>query len=318
MSDAPDPCEDTPEDLPEDDGERIAALTHALLGIARGTFDDPSPRDGSGDRWDVLSFLVNSTAEEVRVLLADLETERVERDRAHARLVEAEKLAALGLLAAGVAHEMNQPLTVIMALADLLRADPDRSPQKLEEGLAMIVEAARQMGRIVDSVRTYGRAADVQKTVSSALLPLEGATVLLSRSFAERGIELTWNIEDGLPRIQASVDQLRQVFINLLGNAADAVMMPDARGREVVLTISTAEGRIIYRVTDSGPGVPPDVSERLFDPFITTKPVGQGTGLGLSVAMDIVKNHGGKLAHEAPESGGASFIVNLPIAEGLG
>lgn len=298
-----------------DDGVRIAALTDTLLGIARGTFDVPSPRDGSGDRWDVLSFLVNSTAEEVEALVADLEAERVERERAHARLLETEKLAALGLLAAGVAHEMNQPLTVILALADLLRADAERSPEKLDEGLSMIVEAARQMGRIVDSVRTYGRAANLDKKIAPALLPLQGATQLLERSFADRGISVTWEIAEGLPRIEASVDQLRQVFINLLGNAADAVMMSSARAREVTLSVAGADGWVSYRITDAGPGVAPEILERLFDPFATTKPVGQGTGLGLSVAKGIAKNHGGILSHEAPAEGGACFIVRLPIAE---
>ena len=149
-------------DLDHDDWtqleDSVQALTDVLLAVARGEFNVRADRTHSGDAMDVLAFLVNSTAEEVEQLMLQLKAEQEELQRARDQLVLAAKLAALGGLAAGMAHELNQPLTAIRMLADMVRAEPDARVADVDADLEIIVDAARRMAKIVDGVRTFPRA----------------------------------------------------------------------------------------------------------------------------------------------------------------
>lgn len=296
--------------------QRVESLTATLLAISTARFDTRTPRDFEGDAWDVLAFLVNSTADEVERLVRDLETEREALRRAQSKLVEAEKFAALGRVAAGVAHEMNQPLTVIQTIADMWSEGTTMPDPSSAEDLALLREAARQLATIVSAVRLFGRGGGIRLESIAVFEPIDGALSLMKRRLEEHGVETRLDRPDHpLPSIMGDPDRLRQVFVNLLANAIEA--LDEARVEQPHIRISVAPdaGDLEIRVTDNGPGVAPEILDRLFEPFCTTKPVGKGTGLGLSVARGIIGEHGGSVEYEPSSSGGAGFRIRLPVPE---
>jgi signal transduction histidine kinase len=303
---------DSAEGSANPDGQMLDALTETLLGVARATFEARAPRTYDGDSWDVLAFLVNSTADEVEVLVGELEAEREHLRLAQDQLVTAEKLAALGRLAAGVAHEMNQPLTVLRGLTGLLRADPDAKVADIEEDLVAINEAARQLSTIVDAIRSFGRVPVTTREAIDPVSPLREAARLVAKSVQDGGIEFQIDGPEDLPRVVANADQLRRVFINLLSNAIDAVAANADSGRTIVADVALADEVVVYRVADNGPGIPEENQLKIFEPFFTTKAVGVGTGLGLSIAHGIVSDHAGSIAFEPRTEGGSRFIVRIP------
>jgi histidine kinase len=298
------------------DDEFLEAVTKTLLGVANASFDARAPRTYEGDRWDVLAFLANSTADEVAKLVGQLKSEREELQRAQAQLIQAEKLSALGRLAASVAHEMNQPLTVLGTMIDLLRMDPEHSVGEHDEDLALMAEAARQLRGIVNSVRAFGMGGSQVNEAVAAELPLRSAHRLLSSNLLASKIHVAWRVESGLPSISADPDRLRQVFINLIANARDALVSSEIENPTIVLGLQR-EGQLLrYSVTDNGPGIDEQNAARVFEPFFSTKERAQGTGLGLSVAHGIVHEHGGSIALEAASGRGANFVVRIPGMKG--
>lgn len=302
-----------PKAVPEEVAQALENVAGVLTAVARGDYGARAPRSFQGDPLDVLSFLVNSTAEEVSDLVQQLEQERAELKQTRDQLVLAAKLAALGELAAGVAHELNQPLTAIRMLADILRRSPERRVSECESELEMLAEASRRMARIVDSVRTFGRPGALRRVPTAPAAPVHAAIELLADAFAREGISLALELEPDAPGILADPDQLNQVFVNLLSNARDALRdLPSQGPRHVKIALWSTESSIVVSVEDSGPGIQADFAPRIFDPFFTTKEVGQGTGLGLSVSHGIVSDHGGTLSYAPAEAGGARFVVELP------
>ena len=304
-------------DLDHDDWtqleDSVQALTDVLLAVARGEFNVRADRTHSGDAMDVLAFLVNSTAEEVEQLMLQLKAEQEELQRARDQLVLAAKLAALGGLAAGMAHELNQPLTAIRMLADMVRAEPDARVADVDADLEIIVDAARRMAKIVDGVRTFGRAKPLQLAPTLAADPLLTALQLLAEPLQHAGIRVETRVADELPIVQLDADRMHQVFVNLLSNARDALSTSPPSERRLEAEVSSNSRSVIYRIEDNGPGIPPRVVPNIFDLFFTTKAVGQGTGLGLSVSHGIVADHGGRIRYEPAADGGARFIVEVPV-----
>ncbi len=289
----------------------VEELTTVLLAVARGDFSQRATRDFSGAPLDVLAYLVNSTAEEVGALVAQLEAERHELQVTRDRLVQAAKLAALGELAAGVAHELNQPLTAMSMLVDLLRLRREGSAKQRARDLELMAEAVRRMGRTVDSVRLFGRVGATRRVALLADEPMKNALALMTEPL--RGIEVEQRYASPLPTLKADADRLHQVFVNLLTNARDALRDIDPTApRRIVVEVAASEDYVVYSVEDTGPGVPAEIVPRIFDPFFTTKQVGRGTGLGLALSHGIVLEHGGTMRYEAVDGGGARFVVELP------
>lgn len=301
---------------PSDDlAQAVAAVTSALIALAGGDLTARAERNYRGDSIDVLAFLVNSTAEEVADLVAQLEHEREDLRRARDKLALAEKLAALGELAAGVAHELNQPLTVIRMVTDIVRDRPNATVAECARDLELISEAARRMGRIVDGVRAFARGTPLKRHVVGATKPLEDALLLVGETLRQSGIRVVPDYGEALPGLIADADRLQQVFINLLVNARDALDGPERTGPRTIWVSAHCDGDTLrYAVEDSGTGVSAEHIPRIFDPFFTTKPVGRGTGLGLSLSHGIVSEHGGVLRYESRQGGGARFVVELPYS----
>ncbi len=231
---------------------------------------------------------------------------------AQSQLVQASKLAAVGQLAAGVAHELNTPLAGIRLAAEGAQLKVDR-PDIVTKRLEKLMAATMQAQKIVNNLLIYcqGQAApvnqmaDLNEVVSDTL-------ALLRYQLQQEKVELAVETSE-VPPIQGNPSQLQQVLTNLLINARDAVNMPAARSKRVRVRTWRGDREAFLSVEDDGPGVPPDVVPRLFEPFFTTKPVGKGTGLGLSVSHQIVAQHGGTLEYAEALGAGARFLVRLPL-----
>lgn len=190
--------------------------------FAAGDWTARTTRDHSGDPWDVLAFLVNATVDEVGSLVNELHRERERLESAQAQVVRAERLAALGEMASGITHELNQPLTAIQLSVDLVR--PHVTGEEGTEFLELIAAAAERMAHIVAGVRTFGRNEPKSRRHLTAASPLDAALQLMAVSLAGADISVTRRVAPGLPAIFADPHGLQQVFVNLLANARDAIV----------------------------------------------------------------------------------------------
>jgi signal transduction histidine kinase len=219
-----------------------------------------------------------------------------------------EKLSALGALLAGVAHELNNPLSVVVGQAQLLR-ETEQEPRVLKRA-GKIAQAADRCAKVVSTFLAMARQKPPQRTYVNLNEVVEDALSLLEYGLRSRGIQLTLSLQPELPLLQADSDQLHQVVTNLVINAQHALQ--DVERRELnICTRLLSDSSLQLVVTDSGPGVPEEIRNRIFEPFFTTKSMGVGTGLGLSVCNGIIEAHGGSLSLADAEGGGACFTVTL-------
>jgi len=229
-----------------------------------------------------------------------------------AKLMHTEKMAAVGQLVSGVAHEVNNPLTAILGFADLLLENPETS-MAAKDDLEVIVQEAQRTREIVQNLLSFARQTPPEKQPVDLNQVLRRTISLRSYDLNNHGIELQECLDPHLPDVIGDAHQLQQVFLNILNNACDAVRETGRRGRIVVATEKVA-GSVELRFSDNGTGVVNP--ERIFDPFYTTKDVGKGTGLGLSICYGIVREHGGEiLCFNNQDSPGATFCVRLPLMQ---
>lgn len=224
-----------------------------------------------------------------------------------AQLLEASKQSAIGQLAGGVAHELNQPLTAIRGFAERVRARTSGPRQELD----IIVTEAERMARIIDNLRMFARQNALELERIDPLVPVEAAVALVGAQLQELGFDLRRAVPLVLPSIQGDRFKLQQVFLNLLTNARDA--LAERRGGGTIVVRARQLGdHVEVAVENDGPTIPDALRDKLFEPFFTTKEPNQGTGLGLSISYGIVRDHDGEIRHEVREGGGARFVVRLP------
>jgi two-component system NtrC family sensor kinase len=229
-----------------------------------------------------------------------------------AQLIQSEKLAAVGQLVSGVAHELNNPLTSIAGLSEFLLEQHDLGT-KDRGHLRVIHEQADRAGRIVRNLLTFARQGPGEQAAVDLNDVIQRTLLLMSYDLKLKDITIEKNLAP-VPPVLGDRHALQQVVINLLNNAAQAVAENPPERPRVILLSTWVDDRVRMRVTDSGAGIADAVLPHLFTPFFTTKEPGQGTGLGLSITYSIVEAHGGRITVERPTEGGAAFIVDLPAA----
>jgi len=228
------------------------------------------------------------------------------------QLIQSEKLAAMGSLLAGVAHELNNPLSVVMGQAALLELTAGTGP--MAERVGKIIKAAERCARIVKNFLALARQQPMERQAVSLNQVVQEAIELLAYPLRVDTVEIALELAPDLPEIWADPHQLHQLVVNLVSNAHQAMRTISAPRRIILTTrLVPAARRVLFAVADTGPGISSEVQGRIFEPFFTTKPVGQGTGLGLSLCQGIVERHGGSIRVASQPGHGAVFSIELPV-----
>ncbi|MGD8713758.1 MAG: PAS domain S-box protein [Desulfobacterales bacterium] len=249
-------------------------------------------------------------------------TERLETEQ---QLIQASKMATLGEMATGVAHELNQPLAVIKTASSFFMKKVNKQEPINDEILYTMSEEidshVDRATKIINHMRQFGRMSDQKLDKIQLNAVLDKSFEIFSQQLKVRGIEVAWELEQDLPLVMADVDRMEQVFINLLINARDAIeekwqAASSPKGdKKITLRTFSKRKRVVVEVEDTGMGISKSISEKIFEPFFTTKEVGKGTGLGLSISYRIVQDFGGHI-RVIPRAGkGATFIITFPIAD---
>jgi PAS domain S-box-containing protein len=228
------------------------------------------------------------------------------------KLLQTEKMAGLGQLVSGIAHELNNPLTSIIGYSQLLLGRRLTAPQEADGRL--IHQEAERAARIVKNLLLFAREARPERRSVNLNEIVERTLALRNYELRVENIELSQDLAPDLPPVVADPAQLQQVLLNLLVNAEQAIRQGSGEGSIRVRTRKTPRGRVSFEILDSGPGIPQEIIPRIFDPFFSTKPSGAGTGLGLSITCGIVKEHGGEILVQSELGHGAKFTVELPAA----
>lgn len=230
----------------------------------------------------------------------------------HSKLLQTEKLAALGQMVSGIAHELSNPLTSILGYAQRLLVSHDLSGRP--EEVRRIHQEAERASAILRQLLLNAREAVPERRLVSLNQIVMRAVELQRFSLAAEKIRVEIDLDPGLPFVHADAGQLQQVLINLLSNARQAVEEQGPGGTIRLRTKRAGNSRVLLAVEDNGLGIPQAIQARIFDPFFTTKPAGVGTGLGLSIVLSVVREHGGQVHFETPAQGGARFQIELPAA----
>jgi len=230
--------------------------------------------------------------------------------RTQEQLLQSEKMSAVGQLIAGVAHELNNPLTAILGYAQLLESEGLN--ERATDFVGKLFKQAQRTHRVVQNLLSFARQRKPQRQPIDICKALEDTLVLREYDLRVNNIKLERDVEPGLPAILADPHQLEQVFLNIINNAVDA-MLEQAQGGLLKLRVHVEDGRVQVKFHDSGPGI--KEAHRIFEPFYTTKSAGKGTGLGLSICYGIIQEHGGTITAHNHDQGGAVIAVALPPAE---
>jgi signal transduction histidine kinase len=293
----------------------VISLPVFAIYTLRFSHDDPAVRD-----FRLMTILIASVP---LAFLIFLRTHLADRDRSRllarseqsvenlkrlqAQIVQSEKLVSLGQLAAGAAHEINNPLAAILGFSDLLADDPT-VPEKARATASKIRDQARRTKALVGNLLSFARQVPAERTLLDINTVVNNAVQLRALDLRSGTTRIELQLESVLPGVRGDGNQLMQVFFNVISNALEAM----EAGHGGVLTIRTIRdrGNVVILFSDTGPGLKDP--QRVFDPFYTTKPVGKGTGLGLSICFGIVQEHGGKILSYNRQEGGAVFRVELP------
>lgn len=222
------------------------------------------------------------------------------------------KLASIGELASGVAHELNNPLTTVMGYAQLLMESKD-VPEHIKSDLDKVYQESQRAAKIVQNLLSFARSRKPEKSYFYANDLVQKTVDLRSYELKVSNISVFVNLKEDMPEIWADYHQIQQVILNILINAEQALAEVRRRGK-ITVTTSAVKDHIRINIADNGPGISKSNIDRIFDPFFTTKEVGKGTGLGLSVCLGVVTAHGGNLYVESDRSKGAAFIIELPVS----
>ncbi|MCK4427378.1 MAG: HAMP domain-containing protein [candidate division Zixibacteria bacterium] len=298
----------------------VRELVKGTKKIAEGNLDYSSPIKAEGELAQLASSFSQMTSdlkkadEELidwgKTLEQKVQQRTEELRKTENQLIQSDKVASLGKLAAGVAHEINSPLTGILTYSSLLfKAKKDEDPEK--EDLEVIVNETNRCKKIVKGLLDFARQTEPQKALSDINEVIEKSIDLVSHQASMQNVKIEKKVKPDLPKTMIDVGQIQQVFINILLNAIE--FMP--QGGTLTVSSGIEDEMVALRFTDTGIGIPKENLPKILDPFFTTKEQGKGTGLGLSVSYGIIARHRGKLEVKSQVGKGSTFTVKLPIKE---
>jgi len=301
--------------LPDDELPKALAHFQKALAGETGLFETTFFRKDGEARTIQVTYSTPRRDEEVLCIIRDVTDQKMLQEQ----LIQSEKMSAIGQLVSGVAHELNNPLAGIAAFAQLLLSEK-RFPPDQRTAAEMIYAEARRASRIVQNLLTFARQHKPERTPTSVNQVLDDTLELRGYELRVRGIEVAREYDDDVPDTLTDAHQLQQVFLNLITNAEQAMERRQRSGQRLTVRTRFTGSHIRIEVEDTGVGIPPNLLERIFNPFFTTKPTGSGTGLGLSISLGIVREHGGRIwAENVPGGpgggggGGARFTIELPV-----
>lgn len=279
----------------------LERLSNAVRKIAKGDFD-VNIAIKSRDEIGMLSNSFNEMASELKQRESSLKA-------AQDALVQSEKMAAIGTLSAGLAHEVKNPLSAVLGYAQLSKRKLDQ-PEALLKNLDIIEHETKRCNEIISNLMQFSRQEKgefVQITVNEVV---SKSMTIVDHQLSLKNVRIDSELADDIPQITGNANQLQQVLMNLMINAQHAI---GDDGGTITLATFVRDESVTITVSDTGPGVPAEIRAKIFEPFFTTKPAGQGTGLGLSVTYGIIKDHGGEITVERADTGGAKFVIVLPL-----
>jgi len=288
----------------------LRALTLSAEAVGKGDFSrrvEVTSRDECGE----LAAIFNQMTENVKRSREQLEQTVDTLKTTQAQLIQSEKLSGIGEFVAGVAHELNNPLTSVMGFSELL-SKADTNPQH-KRFLEMINKSAQRCHKIVQSLLSFARRHAPERKLSSINELVEGAVEFLQYQLRTNNIEVITRLDAHLPKAMVDPHQIQQVFLNIINNARQAIEGHQPKG-SIRITTETCGNLVRITFQDSGPGIPEKNLSKVFDPFFTTKEIGKGTGLGLSLCYGTIKEHGGSITVRSRAGEGATFVMELPLA----
>jgi signal transduction histidine kinase len=246
----------------------------------------------------------------------ELEASIEELKSTQRQLIQASKLASMGILTAGIAHEINNPLAGIKLFAQNTKRAHNEGrleTEKMLENMDKISALVDKAAKIIEHLRTFSRQASGDMKLIGVNKAVEDSLSMLFEQLKLQNIEVLLQLEDNLPRVRGDINQIEQVVLNLITNARDS--LDKVKDKKISLRTYKDDGLVVIEVRDTGSGISPEILENVFDPFFTTKPVDKGTGLGLSISHGIVELHGGEIEVESELDRGSTFRIKLPAAE---
>jgi two-component system NtrC family sensor kinase len=280
----------------------IRSLVAASRGIAKGDHDRRIPVT-SADEMGYLCMTFN------RMVEAIAERDRKLKERTEMQIVQSEKLASLGRLASGIAHEINNPLTGVLSYGTALYDELKGSDYA--EDLKVIIDETLRCREIVKGILDFARETSIEKRPHDLDRIISETLAILQKHVSFHDVRIRKNLAGNLPQISVDANQMRSVINNLVVNAADA--MHNEGDLSIATEYDRDRGRIIITVADTGVGISPENMGKIYDPFFTTKETGKGTGLGLAVVYGVVQRHNGTIRAESTVGAGTTFTIELPV-----
>lgn len=287
----------------------LSELRDTAEAVGRGDFSRRITRFSNDESGD-LAEAFNRMTVNLQTSLAELEKTVETLKATQAQLVQSGKLSAVGQFVAGVAHELNNPLTAVIGFADLLTmtvTDP-----KLRSQLDVIGKSAHRCHKIVHNLLSFARQHEPERKLTHVNATIDEVLEFMAYDLRTSSLKIVNDLDPTLPAIMADPHQLQQVFVNIISNARQAILSADMTGTITVRT-RLKDRCVRIEISDTGPGISPANLAKIFDPFFTTKPLGQGTGLGLSLVYGMIQEHGGTITATSVLGEGATFAIDLPV-----
>jgi PAS domain S-box-containing protein len=302
-------------DVARENMMKMRSAEHGPLGKLNPTSMSITTKDGEDLPVTLSASIIKIDEKEVGSVgvftdMREILKMRKDLEEAHFQLVQSEKIASVGKMAAGVAHEINNPLSGIMMYAELLKQSFIDNSQH-DKDIQEIIDQTLRCKKIVSELLEFSRQTVGKASLFSIEQMITKTLNLLINQALFQDIEVKKIIQSDMPEMTGDPGQLQQVFTNLFINAADAMK---GKGKlNISAKYDSNKNLFITTVSDSGPGIPKELRDKIFDMFFTTKPVGKGTGLGLSISQKIINLHGGNILVDSPPEGGTRFIIELPL-----